>query len=97
MNDWDFTEEILNDLYKTWPQMLYYTILSFGENQKQLHFLLAYFITILLFNDLFVFVLFTVLTFAIILLIHLLTKCIAYILLIAVTLMVLGNIIYIIH
>lgn len=62
MNDWDFTEEILNDLYKTWPQMLYYTILSF------------------------------VLTFAIILLIHLLTKCIAYILLIAVTLMVLVNV-----
>lgn len=30
MNDWDFTEEILNDLYKTWPQMLFYTILSFG-------------------------------------------------------------------
>lgn len=32
MNDWDFTEEILNDLYKTWPQMLYYTILAFGKN-----------------------------------------------------------------
>lgn len=32
MNDWDFTEEILNDLYKTWPQMLYYTVLSFGKN-----------------------------------------------------------------
>lgn len=31
MNDWDFTEEILNDLYKTWPQMLFYTILSFGK------------------------------------------------------------------
>lgn len=39
------------------------------------------------------FVLFTVLTFIIILLIHLLTKIIAYILLIAVSLMVLGNII----
>lgn len=32
MNDWDFTEEILNDLYKTWPQMLYYSILAFGKN-----------------------------------------------------------------
>lgn len=33
MNDWDFTEEVLNDLYKTWPQMLCYTVLSFGKNQ----------------------------------------------------------------
>lgn len=32
MNDWDFTEEILNDLYKTWPQMLCYTIFAFGKN-----------------------------------------------------------------
>ncbi|CAI6366054.1 unnamed protein product [Macrosiphum euphorbiae] len=62
MNDWDFTEEILNDLYKTWPQMLYYTILAF------------------------------VLTFIIILLIHLLTKVIAYILLIGVSLMVIVNV-----
>lgn len=31
MNDWDFTEEILNDLYKTWPQILLFTILAFGE------------------------------------------------------------------
>ncbi|XP_025423200.1 CTL-like protein 1 [Sipha flava] len=30
MNDWDFTEEILNDIYKTWPQMLYYSILAFA-------------------------------------------------------------------
>uniref|UniRef100_A0A2H8TGH5 Choline transporter-like protein n=1 Tax=Melanaphis sacchari TaxID=742174 RepID=A0A2H8TGH5_9HEMI len=62
MNDWDFTEEILNDLYKTWPQMLYFTILAF------------------------------VLTFIIILLIHLLTKIVAYILLIGVSLMVLVNV-----
>lgn len=34
MNDWDFTEEILNDLYKTWPQMLYYTMLAFGKNTQ---------------------------------------------------------------
>lgn len=33
LNDWDFTEEILNDLYKTWPQILYYTILSFGKSK----------------------------------------------------------------
>lgn len=32
LNDWDFTEEILNDLYKTWPQMLFYTILAFGKH-----------------------------------------------------------------
>ncbi|VVC27985.1 Hypothetical protein CINCED_3A023837 [Cinara cedri] len=63
MNNWDFTEEILNDLYKTWPQMLFYTILAF------------------------------VLTFIIIFLIHFLTKIIAYILLIAVSLMVLVNVI----
>lgn len=31
LNYWDFTEEILNDLYKTWPQMIFYTILAFGE------------------------------------------------------------------
>lgn len=63
MNDWDFTEEILNDLFKTWPQMLYFTILSF------------------------------VLTFIIIVLIHLLTKIIAYLLLIGVSLMVLVNVV----
>jgi len=42
MNDWDFTEEILNDLYKTWPQMLYYTILSFGKNMRNNYCSLKY-------------------------------------------------------
>jgi len=51
----------------------------------------------LLLNDFLIFVLFTVLTFAFIILIHLLTKVIAYILLIAVTLMTLGNLMCITH
>lgn len=52
MNDWDFTEEILNDLYKTWPQMLYYTTLAFGLSSQFNYCLLTYLIK--LSNDLFI-------------------------------------------
>lgn len=92
MNDWDFTEEILNDLYKTWPEMLYYTVLAFGKTVR--FYLIQY--LLLLNMSTFVlkyllFALFTALTFLIILLIHLLTNIIAYVLLIAVSLMFLGR------
>ncbi|XP_050535213.1 choline transporter-like 1 [Daktulosphaira vitifoliae] len=58
LNDWDFSEEILNDLYKTWPQMFFFSLLTF------------------------------ILSFTIIVLIHILKDIIAHILMVSISILV---------